>query len=116
MHRMIERGGAAAAKTAMAAGVIDNLCNALRHHEDDLPLQGAVASVFRQLVAKGGESAARSCEAAEAIDLLQLIESRRDQNIQYQATKAIEAIQKALPKDAPLDEAPSASTYFVEAE
>lgn len=114
LHRLIERGGAPAAKAALTAGVIDRLCIAMQQHPHMTSLQSTVASVFRQLVTKCGENAAKAADAAGALEDLTNIQTRvrRDENAKYQATKAIAAIKKALPPEEP--PAPEEEVYHEE--
>jgi len=101
LHRLIERGGAPAAKSALSAGAVEDLCYAMQMHPHNMSVQGGVATVFRILVIKGGAKAAKAAAAADVVEILSGIKSKHDANAQYQASKAIETIKKAQPKRRP---------------
>jgi hypothetical protein len=104
LQRLVGRGGTSATKAALAANVLDKLCNAMEQHPRDQTLQGAAASVFRELVAKGGENAAKLIADSDAVKLLSAITSKMDVNVQYQAVKAVAAIHRLAPPEEEYDD------------
>lgn len=96
LHRLIERGGSSAAKASLSLGAVQSLCDAMEQHPKDRSIQGAVASCFRILMDKGGTHGAKAVANADVLQLLSGITSRKDANVQYQAFKAVEAIEKAI--------------------
>mmetsp|Transcript_129584 Transcript_129584/g.242456 ORF Transcript_129584/g.242456 Transcript_129584/m.242456 type:complete len:196 (-) Transcript_129584:71-658(-) len=107
-QRCIERGGEGgvpAAKAILAAGAVGFLGESLQRFPQNTSLQAAIAGLFRQLVRRLGQPAAEAVEAENVINALASIEEwTNDANAKFQAVKALEIIQKALPPPPPEEE------------